>query len=172
MAITPEQFAQIRREISEETERRMLRAGYARCPMDQKEFVRSEPRAAEPVQAAAPRPREATTMSAEASADWNKWIDPMIGRWIETNFVPALGDVLRKKSEEVIALADEIGTFTGETTRRLQAIEAELADVRTAIAEVRNRLAAAEGRLAPLTADEEHKSSPLALPPPGWIGRA
>ena len=107
-------------------------------------------------------------MSPAALASWNAWVNTMTGQWVEKNLIPALGDVLRKKSEQLVALADEVGTVTGDTARRVTALEAELADVRTALTEVKSKLADAEAKLA--TATAEPRTALLGLPPPGWMG--
>ena len=182
------QRRRISREIDQETARRMELAG----------FPRHQPREPEPkpepvLQAAAPRPPAAAAMTPEGSAPWNRWVNTMIDQRLSTGVIPAVGIALAKKAkelrDEMAALADGIGSVTSEATRRIMALEAEVAErlqeqvadavrdysigasapLRAEIEELRARLATAEARLAAATGE---RTAPLALPGPGWVGRA
>jgi hypothetical protein len=157
MALTEADRRRINREIDEETNRRLARAGY------------NPPELREPERTAA----QVKKLSDDA---WNSWVNTMIDQRLSAGVIPAVGIAIAKKAkelrDEMAALAEEAGAAAGDADCRIMALEAELADVRTAFAEVRNRLTAYEGRLARVTADGESKAAPLALPPPGWIGTA
>jgi len=186
MTVTSEDLARIRREIDAETERRMALAGYTRPAMGQKgdeytktAIVRPEPRAPEPAPVAGPRPREAAAMSAEASEAWNAWARASIDRRVEDVYIPAIGEALGRKGNE---LRDEfepaIAAAKAEVAEQLQEQVATavrdfttgaLAPLRAGLEDLRVRMAEAETKLAEAGLVEQR--APLALPG-RWMGHA
>lgn len=167
MAVTPEQLAAIRRELDRDLEARLSRP-------------RHEPQPREPEQTAAQRKK----LHDDA---WNAWANALIDaklrdfvNWANLKeYTKGVGDALARVRADIRKeISEEIREkvtgneklWAGVSDAMKDFVEAKLEPLRTELSEVKTKLAEAEARLASVT--EEHKAAPLALPAPGWVGRA
>jgi hypothetical protein len=159
MAMTEADLARIRRELDDDLEKRLARAGHHR----------PEPR--EPQQTEAQRKK----LHDDA---WTRWVDDRIKKELAP-VIEAVGIHVRKKID---ALRDEFAAAIpdgkAEIAEQLQDQVASvvrdfttgaLAPLRAELDEVKGRLAEAEAKL---TAATSERVAPLALPPRDWIGNA